>query len=245
MVRFSFKSRLNPASAKERPGFSGAIPEDDTKFSGNWRREGPLPSLGESRESSRRRIDGQPGERPSPLPSVSDEASDWRSSRPISKVVEPEAPPTRRRGSGFSITEGQAGAADREEHWTMGSRFKPSSPEESAHGKFGSIKGKHEPVHARDSPDEGDWRTRKAPGGTSREYPCQYFENALFQLIRSHTASSSTPPTPQISRKKLELLPRSSTGSTSPSPLSSPKLASNAPRLNPFGAAKLVHPHTN
>lgn len=45
-----------------------------------------------------------------------------------------------------------------------------------------------------------------------------------------------------MNRKKLELLPRTSTGSTSPSPLSSPKLASNAPRPSPFGAAKWVHP---
>ncbi|KAH0833155.1 hypothetical protein J3R83DRAFT_12181 [Lanmaoa asiatica] len=206
---------------KEKPGFSGAVSEEDSKFSGNWRREGPLPSFADSRESSRRRFDGQPGERPPPsLPSVSDEASDWRSSRPLSKVLEPEAPSARRKGSGFSNTEGQTGAADKEEHWIIGSRFKPSAPEESAHGKFSSVKGKYESIQARDTPDEGDWRTRKTPGGTS--------------------PSSSTPPTPQISRKKLELLPRSSTGSTSPSPLSSPKLASNAPRPNPFGAAKPV-----
>ena len=156
-------------------------------------------------------------------------------------MTEPEAPSARRRGSGFSVTEGQTGAADKEEHWTIGSRFKPSAPEESGHGKFGSAKGKNEPVLARDTPDEGDWRARKAPGGTSREYPRQYRCNASPQLIRFLTASSSTPPTPQISRKKLELLPRSSAGSTSPSPLSSPKLASNAPRPSPFGAAKSVH----
>ncbi|KAN0093105.1 hypothetical protein V8E55_003889 [Tylopilus felleus] len=200
---------------KDKPGFSGGIPEDDSKFSGNWRRDGPLPSFGESRESSRRRFDGQAGERPAP--NVSDDVSDWRSSRPLSKVVEPEAPPARRKGSGFSVTEGQTGAADKEEHWTMGSKFKASSPEESAHGKLGSIKG------ARDTHDESDWRARRAPGGTS--------------------PTSSTPPTPQIGRKKLELLPRTSTtstGSTSPSPLSSPKLASNVPRPSPFGAAKPV-----
>ncbi|KAG9315124.1 hypothetical protein JVU11DRAFT_4247 [Chiua virens] len=205
---------------KERLGFGGAISEDDSKFSGNWRREGPLPSFGDSRESSRRRFDGPPGERPQPPPGVSDEISDWRSTRPMSRAAEPEAPPARRRGSGFSTAEGQTGAADKEEHWTMGSKFKPSAPEESAHGsKFGSVR-KYESVHARDTPDEGDWRAKRAPGGTS--------------------PTGSTPPTPQISRKKLELLPRSSTGSTSPSPLSSPKLAPNAPRPNPFGAAKPV-----
>lgn len=159
-----FQGGLTPSLAKEKPGFSAAIPEEDSKYSGNWRREGPLPSFGDSRESSRRRFDGHPGERPPP--SASDDASDWRSSRPMSKAAESEAPSAHRRGSGFSITEGQAGIADREEHWTIGSKFKPSSPEESAHGKFGSVKGKYESVHARDSPDEGDWRTRKV----SREY---------------------------------------------------------------------------
>lgn len=166
-ISFAFESKLNPPLAKERAGLGGAIPEDDSKFAGSWRREGPLPSLGDSHESSRRRFDGQPGERPPPPSSVSDEISDWRSSRPLSKVAEPEAPPARRKGSGFSLTESQVGAADREENWTIGSRFKPSAPEESVHNKTGSIKGKHE---SRDTPDEGDWRTRKAPSGTSREY---------------------------------------------------------------------------
>ena len=222
-------------SAKEKTGFGVASSEEDSKFSGSWRRDGPLPSFGDSRESSRRRLDGHVGERPPPQPSASDEASDWRSSRPLSKVVEPEAPSARRRGSGFSITEGQTGAADREEHWTIGSKFKPSSPEESTYGKFSSVKGKSESIVARDPPDEGDWRARRAP---SREYLSQYVSNISSQLIRRGTANSSTPPTPQIGRKKLELLPRASTGSTSPSPLSSPKLPSNPPRSNPFGAAK-------
>lgn len=167
-----FEGGLNSALAKEKSGFGGGFPEDDSKFSGNWRREGPLPSLGDSQESSRRRFEGHSGERPPPPSGVSDEASDWRSSRPLSKVAEPEAPPARRKGSGFSITEGQAGAADREEHWTMGSKFKPSAPEESVPAKFGSVKGKYEST--RDTPDEGDWRAKRAPGGSSREYLRQY-----------------------------------------------------------------------
>ncbi len=53
-------------------------------------------------------------------------------------------------------------------------------------------------------------------------------------------ASSSTPPTPQMSRRKLELLPRSNAPSAVPSPLSSPNPSNTpmAPRSNPFGAAK-------
>ncbi|KAJ7284714.1 hypothetical protein C8J57DRAFT_700523 [Mycena rebaudengoi] len=60
-------------------------------------------------------------------------------------------------------------------------------------------------------------------------------------------ANSSTPPTPQLNRRKLELLPRSGNGSTAPSPLSSPKIgptppvsAVSAPRSSPFGGARPV-----
>jgi len=73
-------------------------------------------------------------------------------------------------------------------------------------------------------PDEGDWR--RAP-----------------PVSRSSTSpSSSTPSTPQLARRKLELLPRSSANSAVPSPLSSPNpsAAPSAPRSNPFGAAKPV-----
>lgn len=56
----------------------------------------------------------------------------------------------------------------------------------------------------------------------------------------SSTATSSTPPTPQLARRKLELLPRSTAGSAVPSPLSSPNPANPASqsRSNPFGTAK-------
>jgi len=49
--------------------------------------------------------------------------------------------------------------------------------------------------------------------------------------------STSTPPTPQLGRRKLELAPRSTSGgnSAAESPLASPKM-----RSNPFGAAKPV-----
>ena len=45
-----------------------------------------------------------------------------------------------------------------------------------------------------------------------------------------------------MGRRKLELLPRSGSQSTSQTPLSSPKMASApaAPKPNPFGAAKFV-----
>ncbi|KAL4074999.1 hypothetical protein V8B97DRAFT_1660255 [Scleroderma yunnanense] len=203
---------------KERSGF-GSV-EDDPKFSGSWRREAPLPTSGVTHESSRRRFDGPAGERMPPPPSVSDGASDWRSSRPLAKIPEPDAPPVRRRGSGFSTTDSQS-HADKEEHWSMGSKFKASVPDEPSTGKFGSLRGRYESIHAKDgTTDDGDWRSAR-----TRTSP-----------------TSSTPPTPQLNRKKLELLPRSSNSSTSPSPLSSPKMSSNPAVLkaNPFGTAKPV-----
>jgi hypothetical protein len=57
-------------------------------------------------------------------------------------------------------------------------------------------------------------------------------------------ATSSTPPTPQLTRRKLELLPRSGNTSATPSPLASPKMAQSTPasRPSPFGAARFVSP---
>ncbi|KAG2071795.1 RNA-binding domain-containing protein [Suillus decipiens] len=204
---------------KERSGFSGSSFDDDSKFSGNWRREGPPPNMQDSRDSSRRRFDGPPGDRMPPPPSVSDEVNQWRSNKPLAKIPEPEAPSFKRRGSGFSTPEGQS-PADNEDKWTLGSKFKPSTEEPPS--RFG-LRSSHDSQHVRDPPaDEGDWRT-----GRSRTSP-----------------TSSTPPTPQMGRRKLELLPRSS-NSASPSPLSSPKMSSNpgapsAAKASPFGAARPV-----
>lgn len=72
-------------------------------------------------------------------------------------------------------------------------------------------------------------------------------------LIPDHSlANGSTPPTPQMGRRKLDLLPRSGNVSASPSPLSSPKMGPTPPassRSNPFGAARcdiavIVHSET-
>ncbi|OAX41471.1 RNA-binding domain-containing protein [Rhizopogon vinicolor AM-OR11-026] len=213
---------------KERSGFSGSQFEDDAKFSGNWRREGPPPNLQDTRDSSRRRFDGPPGDRMPPPPSVSDDVTDWRSSK-LAKIPEPEAPSFKRRGSGFSTPEGPS-AADTDEKWALGSKFKPST--EDPPSRFGSLRGSHDSQHARDPPvDEGDWRSGRSR--TSRK------------LKTRMIATNSTPPTPQMGRRKLELLPRSSANSASPSPLSSPKMASNpgapsAPKTSPFGAARPV-----
>ncbi|KAF8953280.1 hypothetical protein BDZ97DRAFT_1743913, partial [Flammula alnicola] len=220
---------------KERGGFGGAS-EDSAKFDNPWRREGPLPDLPNSRDSSRRRFDGPSGDRVDrQISSASDNIDHWRSSRP-QRVSEGEAPPFKRKGSGFITPESQVGVADKEETWAIGGKFKPSAnglndeiPGKSTYNRIRSDMGP-----PREPPsDEGDWRTSTRPAkssGTARS---------------SVSPSSSTPPTPQLARRKLELLPRSGTASVSPSPLSSPKMGPTPPtsgssRANPFGAARPV-----
>ncbi|KAI0297298.1 hypothetical protein B0F90DRAFT_1740869 [Multifurca ochricompacta] len=210
---------------KERSGFGGF---EDPKFSGEWRRQGPLPDLA-SRDSSRRRYDGPPADRLPPPPSVSDTSNDWRSNR-SSRAPPPPEPEgaSRRKNSAFSATE-NPGAADKEETWTIGSKFKPSE-DEGPGRKFGSFRGRGDiapPSSAPELPADGDWRGGPRPGISSRN---------------STSPTSSTPPTPQITRRKLELLPRSGNTSTTPSPLASPKMAQSNPtnRPSPFGTARPV-----
>ncbi|KAF5382011.1 hypothetical protein D9615_004186 [Tricholomella constricta] len=208
---------------KERSGFGGGNGfDDEAKFDNPWRRDGPLPDIGQSRDSSRRRFDGPPStERV--LPSVAEGASDWRSSRAARPSV-PDEPPVRRR-SGFSTPEGQASAADQAEVWTKGSKFVPSAnPSEE---KFGSMRGRGDMGPPRDTAlDEGDWRSARPKSNISPD--------------------SSTPPTPQMGRRKLELLPRSGSASVTQTPLSSPKMSSTpaavstSARASPFGAARPV-----
>ncbi|GLB40657.1 putative RNA recognition motif containing protein [Lyophyllum shimeji] len=210
---------------KERSGFGGGGAhafEDDSKFDSPWRRDGPLPDIGHSRDSSRaRRFEGPPAaER---LPSVSEAVGDWRSSQRARTVVADEPP---RRRSGFSTPEGTPSAADQAEVWTRGAKFTPTAPEEKE--RFGSLKGARgdmgPPKEA--LADESDWRSARPRSSIS--------------------PSSSTPPTPQLSRRKLELLPRSGTPSAQQTPLSSPKMgpspgaAPSSSRASPFGAAKPV-----
>ncbi|KAG6819591.1 hypothetical protein H0H93_010475 [Arthromyces matolae] len=213
---------------KERSAFgdragSGGGFEDDSKFDNPWRREGPLPEL--ARDSSRRRHDGPPsGDRERErerLPSVAENISDWRANRPARTVVPEESQPPRRR-SGFSTPDAQPSAADAAETWTRGSKFvaSPTAPEE----RYGSLRGRGDMGPPKESPaDDGDWRAKK-----------------------SSSPASSTPPTPQLSRRKLELLPRSGTPSAAQSPLSSPKMTSasstgpSSARASPFGAARPI-----
>ncbi|KII89606.1 hypothetical protein PLICRDRAFT_39716 [Plicaturopsis crispa FD-325 SS-3] len=217
---------------KERGGFGGGF-DDDAKFASPWRRDGPLPDLpsSDSRDVSRRRFDGPP---PSDaISGVSEGVNDWRSSQPSRRpaaIPEPEVPSFKRRGSGFATPEGQASVADKEENWTIGSKFKASAGADEG-SKYGGFRGRGDMGPPKDtSPPAGgdsDWRSAARPRPTARN---------------STSPNSSTPPTPQLSRRKLELLPRSASTSASPSPLSSPKMAPATPsaRSNPFGSAKPV-----
>jgi hypothetical protein len=148
--------------------------------------------LPDSRGSSRRRLDdGPPNDRPAP--SLSEGVNDWRSmSRPRPTAPEPETISSRRKGSGFSTPEGQPSAADKEEVWTIGSKFKPSSsgtPDENVSGsKFGSIRGKGDLGAPRDpasSTDENsDWRSAARPRSAARNNTSRKFTTILLVHLR-------------------------------------------------------------
>ncbi|KJA13445.1 hypothetical protein HYPSUDRAFT_174038 [Hypholoma sublateritium FD-334 SS-4] len=218
---------------KERGGFGGSF-EDSAKFDNPWRRDGPLPDLTDSRDASRRRFDGPSSDRPDrPISSAADGVDQWRSSRP-QRISESDAPPFKRKGSGFLTPEGQVGAADKEDVWTIGSKFKSSANglNEDVSGR--PIRSRGDMLPPKEIPgDDSDWRSsarqaKSVPGARSSISP-----------------TSSTPPTPQLARRKLELLPKSGNASVTPSPLSSPKMGptaavSQSSRPNPFGAARPV-----
>jgi len=156
-----------PLTVKERAGFASGV-DDDAKFDNPWRRDRPLHDGPNSRDSSRRPFDAPvQGDRPS----LSDGASDWRSSRPVARMSEPEIHP-RRRGSGFPIPEGQLGAADKEPVWSMGTKFKPAPPSNLEEGsRFGSVRGRGDMGPPRDPAsisDEADWRSSARPRPIAR-----------------------------------------------------------------------------
>lgn len=176
---------LNPSTAKERPGFGSGL-DDDSKFANPWRRDGPLPDLPDSRDSSRRRFDGPPtGDRPAP--SISEGANDWRSSRPAGRptAAEPEGPSSsfKRKGSGFSTPDGQTGAADKEDVWTIGGKFKPTSGSDDAGPKFGSLRGRGDMGPPKDpalSTEDSDWRSTVRPKPTTRNSTSRASRREVF-----------------------------------------------------------------
>jgi hypothetical protein len=160
-----FDCVLNCLTAKERGGFNAGN-DQDTKFDNPWRREGPLPDYQDSR-NSRRRFDGPaPGDRPSH--SVSEDVSDWRSSRPP-RASEPEIP-FKRKGSGFLAAESHTNTSDKDETWIIGGKFKPSPSDDPSGSKFGSlrrgeVRSTQDPTLAA---EEGDWRSSARPRPSSQ-----------------------------------------------------------------------------
>ncbi|KAH7106368.1 hypothetical protein BKA62DRAFT_292820 [Auriculariales sp. MPI-PUGE-AT-0066] len=257
-----------------RSGFGGGDRGgfDDDKFSGDWRRSGPLPPRDEPKRSRfggdddgfRRgsRFEDGPDrgsrferDRPEREPRESTQAEsndDWRSNRPtrasvpeLSVDMPQQDRPVRR--SGFPTpTGGPVSAADSEEKWSIGSKFKPApspaspgpdrGPRSFTGGGGGGGAGRGERPPMRDAPTDepNDWRS-----GPRRN---------LSQTGRGafgDSPSNSTPPTPVMTRRKLELTPRSGAPSNATSPLGSPKQASAQPatppaKSNPFGAARPV-----
>ncbi|KAF8622570.1 hypothetical protein AX15_006918 [Amanita polypyramis BW_CC] len=208
-------------SVAEPPKERGNLPssEDASKSDGPWRREGPLPDIPE-RELPKRRFDGLSSH---DRTTVSDYSTDWRSNR--SRAPELEALPPKRQGSGFSTPPNYASVTDKEEFWSIGSKFKPS--DDVSNTRVGAPRTRSDTRES--GVDEIDWRSSAKPRSTGRN---------------GGSPTISTPPTPQMARRKLELLPRSGNGSSSPSPMSSPKMSpapsSAAARPSPFGAAKPV-----
>ncbi|KIL67443.1 hypothetical protein M378DRAFT_73487, partial [Amanita muscaria Koide BX008] len=189
------------------------VNDDDSKFEGPWRREGPLPDLPE-REHSRRRFDGLSSQDRS---AASDTSSDWRSTR----VRIPDVEPTSYKRKGSDSSTPHASLVDKEETWTIGSKFKPFDDTPSTRPAVARTR-----YDGKDgATDDADWRSA-----------------AKSRAIRNDNSPvASNPPTPQLSRRKLELLPRSENVSSSPSPMSSPKMSpASSSRPNPFGAAKPV-----
>jgi len=154
---FYHPTALTVTKAKERSGFGAA--EDNAKFENPWRRDGPLPDLPHSRDPSRRRFDGS-SNTDRQTSNVSDNLDQWRSSKPL-KTLEPDAPPFRRKVSGFVTPDSQAGAAAKEDVWTIGSRFKPANgAAEETPGRSVTHRPKSDMGPPRESPsDEGDWRS--------------------------------------------------------------------------------------
>ncbi|GJJ08663.1 hypothetical protein Clacol_002882 [Clathrus columnatus] len=228
-----------PPKERERGGFAGRDTLEDEKFSGNWRRDGPLPSFdtGPRRGSGFRSRDVGEDEGPKRggkfQPSQENERpelnEDWRGSArgPLPPL---ERERDRRGGPNFESTN----AADAEEVWTKGSKFRPNTSSET--GSIGKKSGVGFDRGVTTPADEGDWRSRSRPAGKSREYDMLWLR--LIKLTVFHLATSSTPPTPL--RKKLELLPRSGAPSTVATPLASPSPVSSSNKSNPFGAAKPV-----
>lgn len=190
------------------------------------------------------------GEREPVAPTEAETNSDWRST---TRRMPPPPPPSDRPGmgsrkpSGFSNQEGPAHPADSEDSWSKGSKFSPPSEPSGARKSSFFGRGDAAPRAAEDDPS--DWRSGPRRGGhtgpsngrpnNDRSRVLSYSSFLIYTNF--YPASESVPSTPNMGRRKLELLPRTASQSTATSPIGSPKASTpSGVRANPFGAAKPV-----
>lgn len=182
---------LNMFIAKERT--FGGVMDDTSKFDSPWRRDGPLPDAPELRNGSRRRYDGADRAQPA----ISDNASDWRSNRPRQASSDHESSSSRRRGSGFWTPDTHGGAADKDEAWQIGSKFKPSNvPPTEGPSRVSNLRGISK---EQSSVDEGDWRAARprsaANSSRTRSRLCHQSDFIRFisskQLRSIHAANGA------------------------------------------------------
>lgn len=173
---------------------------DDDKFAGPWRRDGPLPPLasnlsrpGPGTERFGSRFAGPDEDHAGP--GQAEVSNDWRSNRPIRAAPPPSSGdrpgPPPRRGSGFTPagSDGPPHPAVAEPTWSIGSKFKPSSPSEQVperKGMFGGRRGDTAVGSGALPEDDSDWRSapRRTLSGSgsqrgSRQFTCPYLQERL------------------------------------------------------------------
>ena len=93
---------------------------------------------------------------------AADYSTDWRSNR--ARAPEPEPPLFKRKVSGFSTPPNYNSPADREEIWSIGSKFKPSDDMSST--RTSALRTRSD---VRESGvDETDWRSSAKSRSTGR-----------------------------------------------------------------------------
>lgn len=153
---------------------------------------------------------------------AADGASAWRSNKPLAQPVADagrDAPPHQR---GPQVT--SPGLADTEQTWTRGSKLRVSEP------------GYARPARETTGESEGDWRgSRKGSAFNSRQGSVDG---------ESASGPNSAAPSPQVTRRALNLLPRNASSASTPAGSSEAGSASSAnaapAKASPFGAARPI-----
>lgn len=159
------------AKERDRGGFGGRDAPEDEKFSGDWRRTGPIVPLdsGPRRGSGFRSRDksdvgdvegSKRGSKFQPAQEYerAELNEDWRGS---ARGPLPPLERDREKKPGWNVE--STGIADTEDVWTKGSKFRPGVSSET-----GSI-GRKFTTGSVSPADETDWRIRSRSTGKSRE----------------------------------------------------------------------------